>query len=115
MAGLTVFSEPPELSVYLDGKKIGTTPVWEEKVTPGPHVLSILDDSKSIRVEADKILKIGLFNGKFVTFPHEEKRTVQSPPPEPEGPVHRPAKIKHEEQKKRDIERWQRFITLGHF
>ena len=30
--GLTLFSEPPQMDVYLDGKKLGRTPLWLHQV-----------------------------------------------------------------------------------
>lgn len=39
--GLTVFIEPPQMVVYLDGEKAGTTPLWLRQVEAGPHKLKI--------------------------------------------------------------------------
>jgi hypothetical protein len=55
---LIVFSEPPEVDVFLDGSKVGQTPLWLEKVKEGTHKLQIKDREKEIYV------KEGLFKGK---------------------------------------------------
>ena len=36
---LSVFSEPPELEVSLDGTDIGKTPVISKEVEPGTHLI----------------------------------------------------------------------------
>jgi hypothetical protein len=49
MGRLSVFSEPPELDVFLDGNKIGKTPLISNAVMPGTRVLRIKDTEKKLR------------------------------------------------------------------
>jgi hypothetical protein len=116
---LSVFSEPPELDVYVDGKHIGKTPLWGREVKSGDHVLKIRDSEKDIRMDSGKVLKIGLFRGEFVTFPEASKEAVGSSHTSPsQGPQKRPeghSENTAEQEKAGDVERWQRFILHGHF
>jgi hypothetical protein len=63
---LTVASEPSGLEVFLDGSKIGLTPVWLKQVKPGPHKLRVRQAETDIFVKSGKILQISLFKGSFV-------------------------------------------------
>jgi hypothetical protein len=115
--GLTVFSEPPQLVVYLDGEKAGTTPLWLRQVEAGPHKLKIGEVEKDIRVSGGKTARIGLFKGSFVTFSEvEEKKAAPEPVKEAERrrpPVAPPP----EEPKSEDLTLWEKFVngTLKHF
>ena len=77
---MTVFSEPPELEVFLDGSKVGQTPVWLERVQQGFHKLRVEDPEKKIHVEPGKRLRVGLFKGDFVVFPEKESYLFTSVP-----------------------------------
>jgi hypothetical protein len=48
MGRLSVFSEPPELDVLLDGVGIGKTPVISKEVTSGVHMLRVKDTEKKL-------------------------------------------------------------------
>jgi hypothetical protein len=63
---VTVFSEPPELEVFLDGSKVGQTPLWLERVSQGFHKLRVKDVETEIHLEAGKGLRVGLFKGDLV-------------------------------------------------
>lgn len=116
---LSVFSEPPELDVRLDGTQIGRTPVWSQEVKAGQHTLKIRDAETAILIESGKTLKIGLFRGEFVTLPDAPKKAADpplfSPSQRPEKPSERHAKTPAEQERADDVERWQRFIIHGHF
>jgi len=61
---LVIFSEPPELDVFLDGSRIGQTPVRLERVKEGTYKLQIKDLEKELYVKAGRTLKGGLFKGR---------------------------------------------------
>ena len=109
---LVVFSEPPEFDVFLDGSKVGQTPVWLERVKEGTHILQIKDLEKEIYVKEGKTLKVGLFKGRFITRMEEEKKEGMqasaakkepAPTPEEEAPP--------EKQKETDLSRWEKFVN----
>ena len=107
-----VFSEPPGADVYLDQEKVGSTPLWLARVEQGIHILRVADKEAQIYVERGKIIKAGLFKGSFIA--REEEDVEAAPPPrreerpEPSGPAReQPA----EEERKRDLTRWDRFIN----
>ena len=114
---VTVFSEPPELEVFLDGSKVGQTPVWLEDVAQGFHKLRVKDAEKEVYVEPGKGLRVGLFKGDFVVFPEKERKLQERPAErkavtEAEKTVETP-----EKRKSRDLTLWERFVngTLNHF
>ena len=76
--GLTIFSEPPQLEVYLDREKVGQTPLWLRKVETGLHTIKIAHAETSVRVEKDERIKVGFFKGSFVisSEPTKEKTNV---------------------------------------
>jgi hypothetical protein len=115
--GLTVFSEPPQLDVYLDGEKVGTTPLWLRQVEAGFHKLKVGGTEKDFRVSKGKTARIGLFKGSFVTFSEtEEKKAAPEPVKEAER---EPSTLAQppEEPKTEDLSLWEKFVngTLKHF
>ena len=50
MGRLSVFSEPPELNVLLDGINIGETPIISKEVASGVHILRVKDTEKEITI-----------------------------------------------------------------
>lgn len=92
MGTLTVFSEPPELDVVLDGNKIGKTPVISMEVRAGDHVLRIKDTEKEVSILPGKSLQLSLYKGSLIEIPEknlgsskqpklEEKRTTEAKKP----------------------------------
>jgi hypothetical protein len=76
---LTVVSEPPGLNVFLDGSKIGQTPIWLRKVKPGPHKLRVKHSETDIHVEANTTLQISFFKGSFTAKAEKEEKKQASP------------------------------------
>jgi hypothetical protein len=74
---LTILSEPPNLDVALDGKPMGKTPVFLDKVTSGIHTLRVNNSETTIDVKPDATIQISLFRGKFINIPVEEKKPVK--------------------------------------
>ena len=115
--GLTVFSEPPQLEVFLDGKKVGRTPLWLRDVETGLHMLKIEQAETGIQVNKDKTVRIGLFKGSFVTFSESPKETQQLEARKKEisqpSTVEKPA----EQEKRKDLTLWEQFVngSLKHF
>jgi hypothetical protein len=115
--GLTVFSEPPQLAVYLDGEKVGTTPLRLRQVETGSHKLKIEEVEKDIRVSEGKTARIGLFKGSLVTFSEVEDQKA-APEPLKEAERQRPPMARPpEELKTEDLTLWEKFVngTLKHF
>ena len=115
--GLTVFSEPPHLDVYLDGEKVGSTPLWLRDVQAGPHTLKIALVETSVQVEEGKRLKIGLFKGTLVASSESEKEK-----PKVDKQLKQPATVpesqgQEEREKAEDLSRWEKFVngSLKHF
>jgi hypothetical protein len=70
-----VFSEPPQMVVYMDGEKAGTAPpLWLQRVEAGTHKLRIGEVEKDTRVSERKTARIGLFKGSFVAFSEVEQK-----------------------------------------
>ncbi len=74
---LTVFSEPPGLSVKLDGALVGQTPMRIERVEPGIHQLQVSESTTEINIEPDKTFHISLFKNKFIQFQVAKKATAE--------------------------------------
>jgi PEGA domain len=115
--GLTVFSEPPQLDVYLDGEKAGKTPLWLREVQTGSHTLKIGSAETSVRVEEGKRLKIGLFKGNLVTSSESQREK-----PKPERQLKQPATVpesqgQEERENLEDLSLWEKFVngSLKHF
>jgi hypothetical protein len=113
---LIVFSEPPEVDVFLDGSKVGQTPVWLERVKEGTHKLQIKDLEKEIYVKEGRTLKVGLFKGRFITRLEEEKKVGKQAAADKKEPA---TKVEAAEspEKQKDLSRWEKFVngTLKHF
>jgi hypothetical protein len=74
---LSVFSEPPELDVFLNQSKIGKTPIISMEVTPGIHTLKIGSSEREIYIIPDKSLQLSLFKGNFIEIKEQEKEKIQ--------------------------------------
>ena len=86
---LSVFSEPPELEVTMDGTDIGRTPVISKEVEPGIHVIRIKDSETNIIVKPGQPLQYSWFKGSFIVIPVKTKEIQQQKPKaakSPEGP-----------------------------
>lgn len=116
-AHLTVFSEPPGLSVFLDGSEIGKTPVRGQQVKAGSYTLRVADLETEIRVGRGDALKTSLFKGSFIHIPkseisledlpgldQKETHVTKAPEPAPKQPS-------------KDLTPWERFVngTSQHF
>jgi hypothetical protein len=80
---ITVYSEPPEMPVVVDGNKVGVTPLINFDIEPGTHVLTIDNNKIEIYVNAEKPIRLAYFKGKFIEL--RDKPTESSPPPFPES------------------------------
>jgi len=104
---LAVFSEPPELEVFLNEEKVGRTPLWLERVTAGPYLLKVGGGETEITVNENKSLKIGLFKGSFVAFPEGENETTQ-PTVDAKGPDQtKKMEPGQEERRAKDLTMWE--------
>ena len=108
---LTVFSEPPQLEAYLDGEKIGLTPLWLKDLETGLHTIKIANAQTRVHVEEGQRVKIGLFKGSFVTSREPKKVT-----PEFESQIQEPSmppsvQPQEEEGRKNDLNSWEKFVN----
>jgi len=115
--GLTIFSEPPQLEIYLDGEKVGQTPLWLRKVERGLHSIKIGHAQTSVRIEKDKRLKVGLFKGSFVISSEPAKETPKASQPSEQQAVAPPQSQAGEDERTEDLTLWEKFVngTLKHF
>jgi putative sterol carrier protein len=115
---VVVFSEPPELDVFLDGSRVGQTPLWLERVKEGTHNLQIKGLEKEIYVKDGRTLKVGLFKGRFITVLEAERKEAKEGAPEKkEHAAKAEAEESPEKQKETDLSRWEKFLngSLKHF
>ncbi len=75
---ISIFSEPPEMAVFVDGKKVGVTPLINYSLDGGTHVVSIEQDKTEVYVTADKPIRLAYFKGQFIEVP--EKPATAGPP-----------------------------------
>ena len=76
---LSVFSEPPELDVRLNGVEIGKTPLVSKEVTAGVHLLRIKDIEKEINILSGKSLQLSLFKDSLIEFPEKKAEAPTQP------------------------------------
>jgi hypothetical protein len=76
MGRLSVFSEPPELNVFLDNVDIGKTPVISKKVTSGVHILRVKDTEKEITILSGKSLQLSLFKDSLIEIPGKKAEAL---------------------------------------
>jgi len=82
MGRLSVFSEPPELDVLLDGINIGKTPVISKEVAPGTHVLRVKETEKEITILPEKSLQMSLYKNTLITIPEKKVEIPAQTKPE---------------------------------
>lgn len=122
-AQLTVFSEPPGLSIKLDGTFVGQTPMRMNAVDPGTHQLKVGDSATEIYVEPGQAFHISLFKNKFIQFQVAKKEasepsgagktsTSKIPAPQPSA-----EHLRTKEENRKAWERWMQFVdgSLKHF
>ncbi len=115
---LTVFSEPPRLQVFLDGKNAGNTPLWLTDVKAGWHTVRIKEKETRVYLRPRKALAVGLFKGSFITLPEEKKKQEESQAVEQQPPATPPeTQQPSEAQRKEELTRWELFVngSLRHF
>ena len=118
---LTVFSEPPGLSIKLDGTLVGQTPMRIKAVDPGAHQLQVRESVTEIYVEPGQTFHISLFKNKFIQFQVAKKeasgagKTLTSETPAPPKPSSENLRTKKENRKA--WERWMLFVngSANHF
>ena len=79
MGRLSVFSEPPDLDVYLDDTKIGKTPVISKEVTSGIHILRVKYAEKEIIILSGKSLQLSLFKDSLIEIPEKKAEAPAQP------------------------------------
>lgn len=84
---LSVFSEPPELDVFLDGAEIGKTPLISQEVTAGVHTLRIEDTEEEITISSEKPTRMSFFKGALIEIPEQEPESPAPPKSEQRAPA----------------------------
>ena len=83
MGKLTVVSEPPGLAVFLDGSKIGQTPIFFLKaVNSGLHKVRIKGKETDVSIGPGQTLRVSLFKDSSFIKIRREKETVKQREPE---------------------------------
>ena len=72
---LNIFSEPPALEIWLDGKVIGSTPLVSVELSSGTHVLRIEGSEAKVFISARKTTSLSWFKGSFIEIPEKTKST----------------------------------------
>jgi len=86
---LSVFSEPPELDVLLDGVNIGKTPVILKEVTSGAHTLRVKGTEKEIIVPPGKSLQLSFFKDVLIEIPEKKPHEATQPKSEERKTIHK--------------------------
>jgi hypothetical protein len=120
---LTVFSEPPGLSIKLDGTFVGQTPMRMNAVDPGIHQLQVKESVTEIYIEPGQTFHISLFKNKFIRFQTAKKETPESSGAgktlSPESSALAPSNqhLRTKEENRKAWERWMLFVngSSNHF
>ena len=67
-----VFSEPPGLSVLINGKNAGLTPIIDLEIGVGEHLVQVQNESTKIFVLSNSSLRLSFFRGQFLMIPEKE-------------------------------------------
>ena len=120
---LTVFSEPPGLSVKLDGIFVGQTPIRIKALDTGAHQLQVAESVTEIYVEPGQTFHISLFKNKFIQFQAAKKEALEpsgaekTSTSETAAPEPSPQQLRTKEKNRKAWERWMLFVngSSGHF
>ena len=115
--GLTVFSEPPQLDVYLDEKKVGQTPVSLKHVQAGFHKLRVEHSETDIYLEPGGTVQLSLYKGSFINLPKEKEEGEKETGVEGERPAEARKAVEAPKERDTDLTPWEKFTngTLRHF
>ena len=75
---LSVFSEPPNMDVYLDGEKIGVTPIFSHVVSSGRHLLKVGKVEKELDILSGKLQQFSVYKGRLIQIPVKPKQPEKS-------------------------------------
>lgn len=111
-AQLTVTSEPPRLTVEVDGQPVGATPLRNHRVAAGKHKLRVGEAEADILLRPGKQVLISVFKGEIIDLSRRlEERPPPAPPtadvPAPPTPAPPPAP----EAAGDETAGWERFLT----
>lgn len=70
---VSVYSEPPELPVLVNGTRMGATPVFELRLPAGRHRLRVKDAEIEATVAPGMPLRLRYIDGRIVKLPEGEK------------------------------------------
>ena len=110
-------NEAIPLDVYVDGKKVGRTPVWLRQVEAAKHNLQIGGIETSVQVKKGKTVKIGFFKEALVKLPEENKRAASSESTKKRESRSPSPQKESKKQKRDDLTIWQRYVngSMRHF
>ena len=63
---LSVYSEPPTIDLWVDGKKMGKTPVTSIQLPPGEHILRLGDSEQKISITSGRSSTYSWFKGALI-------------------------------------------------
>ncbi len=111
-AQLTVTSEPPRLTVEVDGEPAGATPLRNYRVGAGQHRLRVGEVEADILLRPGKHTLLSVFKGEIIDLSRRlEERPVPPPstaPIRPPSPTRTPPPAPEVEG---DTAGWERFLT----
>ena len=87
---LSVYSDPPGLTVFLDKKKIGKTPIFSKEVKSGLHQLRVEDAKRQVRIPSGESIEFSMHKGLLIE--REKKKE------EPTAPEEMPSSINQKSQ-----------------
>lgn len=108
---LNVTSEPPGLEVFLDGSKIGRTPVWRKDVKAGVHKLQVGDFQAEVNVETGGMKTLSLFQGSLIELPKKSEGVSPEETDRETRPEGRKGLKPPDEDKGGDLTPWERFLN----
>ncbi len=76
---LSVYSEPPAIDLWVDGKKMGKTPVTSIQLQPGEHLLRLGDSEQKISITSGRSSTYSWFKGALIEVADPSDKS-SSPP-----------------------------------
>ena len=82
---LSVYSEPPEIEVSVDGQKAGKTPMLSMSLPAGEHTVRVRSTEFNVTVSAGKTTAVSWFRGEIIRIPEEPSSFGRGSAASPQG------------------------------
>lgn len=70
---VAVYSEPPELPVFVDGLRVGVTPLFALRLPAGDHRIRVHDAEAEVTVAAGAPLRLRYIDGRLARLPERDQ------------------------------------------